>query len=584
MLRQPIVAVLGHVDHGKTTLLDAIRGTLVAEREPGKITQHIGATEIPKHIIEKESAGLLERFGFELKIPGVLFIDTPGHEAFVNLRKRGGSNADLALLVIDINQGIQNQTIESIEILKKYRTPFLVALTKIDALSSWVSKKGSFLENVKRQSKEAATELDEKLYSIVGKLFELGFNSDRFDSCSDFRKQVALVPCSGKTGEGIPELLVLISGLSQKFMSKKLEISPDEDAVGVVLETKDELGFGKTIDVILFSGTLSVNDLIFVGGRNGVIKTKVRALLKPKPLNEISDRKASFNAVEKVSAACGVKIAAPDLDDALPGAPVMLASAKNAEKIIEREIESVIVKNKKGLIVKANALGSLEALVSMLNSRKISVGSADIGAITKKDVIEAASVKENMPLEAAILGFSVSIDNYAQEEAEKLKIKIFRGDVIYTLLEEYFKWRAEQEAAMKKEREKKVVWPAKVQVLSRYIFRNKDPAIFGVRILAGKIRKDIELMNEKGKIVGKITSVQSDKKDIEEASANQEVAIAVEGGIVGRNIKEDGLLYSVISKRNLLMLNEFSLSAEESKALEEIMEISSKCLKESQTK
>ncbi|MCX8190334.1 MAG: translation initiation factor IF-2 [Candidatus Diapherotrites archaeon] len=577
MLRQPIVVVLGHVDHGKTTLLDTIRGTIVAEREPGKITQHIGATEIPKHIIEKESADLLERFGFKLSIPGVLFIDTPGHEAFVNLRRRGGSNADLALLVVDINQGIQHQTIESIEILKKYRTPFIIALTKIDTLTNWISKKGSFIDNMKKQSKEAIVELDEKLYSVVGKMFELGFTSERFDNCSDFRKQVALVPCSGKTGEGIPELLVLIAGLSQKFMSKKLEIS-QEEAFGVVLETKEDFGLGKTIDVILLAGTLAVNDVIVVGGRNGIIKTKVRALLKPKPLNEISDKRAAFTSVKKVSAACGIKIAAPNLDDALAGSPLLLASAKNADKIIEGEIESVIVKNKKGVIVKANALGSLEALVSMLNSRRIMVGSADIGTITKKDVVEAASVKESMPLEAVILGFSVDVDCYAQEEADKLNIKIFKGDVIYTLIEEYLKWRIEKEAEIKMEQNKKIVWPAKVQVLSRYVFRKKDPAIFGVKVLAGRIKRNIELMNENGKIVGKITSIQCDKKDIDEALANQEVAIAVEGGVVGRNIKEDSVLYSVISKRDLFMLKEFDLNAEEHGVLAEINEISKKLL------
>ncbi|MEM4662618.1 MAG: translation initiation factor IF-2, partial [Candidatus Diapherotrites archaeon] len=493
MFRQPVVVVLGHVDHGKTTLLDAIRGTLVAEHEAGKITQHIGATEVPKDTIEKMSLGLIKRFGFELKIPGVLFIDTPGHEAFVNLRKRGGSNADLALLVIDINQGIQPQTLEAIEILRKYKTPFIAAITKIDTLNHWKSKKGSFTENLKLQSKEAVTELDEKIYSIVGKFFEIGFSSDRFDNCTDFRKQVALIPCSGKTGEGLPELLVLIAGLSQKFMSKKLEIKPDEETRGVVLEKREDVGLGTTIDVILFSGSLGVNDYIVVGGKNGVITTKIRALLKPKPLTEISDKKCEFVSVERVSAACGVKIAAPNLDDTLAGSPVMLASTKNAMEQIQKEIDSVIIRGGKGLIVRANALGSLEALVSMLQARGLKIGSADVGLITKKDVMEAAALKETLPLDAVIIGFSVGVDSHAEEEAEKLRIKIFRGNVIYNLLEDYCSWRKEQELLMKREIEKRVVWPTKIKVLREYIFRNKDPAIFGVRVLSGKIRKNIEL-------------------------------------------------------------------------------------------
>jgi len=579
MLRQPIIAVLGHVDHGKTTLLDAIRGTVVAQNEPGKITQHIGATEIPKQTIESLSSGLLQRFNFELTIPGVLFIDTPGHEAFVNLRKRGGNIADLALLVVDINQGLQQQSIEAIEILKAYKTPFMVALTKIDMLTHWDSKKGSFLKNLGSQTREACLELDEKVYEIVGKLSELGFQSERFDRCADFKKEVAIVPCSGVTGEGIPELLVLIAGLSQRFMSKRLDISENEEPKGVVLEVREERGFGITVDVILYSGILHVNDYILVGGKNGVIKTKIRALLRPKPLTEIFDKKCTFESVEKVSAACGVKIAAPNLDDALAGSPVLLAKGKSAEALITKEIESVIVRSGHGLVVKANTLGSLEALVNMLRNQGISVGYADVGNITKKDVAEANSAKERDPLDAAIIGFSVQVDEHAEEEAEKLNIKIFRNDVIYKLLEDYNKWRAEQQELIKREREKKVIWPAKLKVLSNCIFRNCDPAIFGVSITIGKIRRNVSLMNSRGAVVGKILSIQREKKEIEEAHAGDEVAISVDKGVIGRNIKEGEVLYSYLPEKQFSSLDALELSDEEKKLVEEIKEMEKKTAK-----
>ena len=576
MIRQPIIAVLGHVDHGKTYLLDRIRGTAIADREPGKITQHIGATEVPKEVIEKISSGLLKKFGFELNIPGLLFIDTPGHEAFTNLRKRGGSIADLALLVIDVNQGVQEQTVEAIEILKSYKTPFLVAATKVDLLPYWDSKEGSFLANLKMQSEQAVRHLDEKIYGIVGKLYEHGFQSERFDRCSDFKKEVAIVPVSSLTGEGIPELLMLIAGLSQKFMSQRLEISEDEEPKGAVLEVREEKGFGVTIDVILYAGTLHVNDQILVGGKNGVIKTKIRALLRPKPLSEIRDKRCAFQSVPEVSAACGVKIAAPELDDALPGSPILLAKGKNAEELIKQEVDAIRIHGKTGIILKANTLGSLEALVMLFKEQNINVGSADVGSITRKDIMEAYSIKRQNPLEGVVLGFNVGIDEYAEEEAKKLNIKIFRSDVIYKLIEDYSEWRAEQQEIMKREREKKLVWPAKFVVLSQYIFRNRDPAIFGVRVLTGKIRPNISVLNSRGKIVGKVVSIQSQGKDLEEANVNDEVAIAVDKGIIGRNIKPDEILYSFIPKKQFELVHTLDLNEDEKNLVEEIKELEEK--------
>jgi translation initiation factor 5B len=576
MIRQPIIAVLGHVDHGKTYLLDRIRGTAIADREPGKITQHIGATEVPKEVIEKISTGLLKKFGFELEIPGLLFIDTPGHEAFTNLRKRGGSIADLALLVIDINQGVQEQTVEAIEILKSYKTPFLVAATKVDLLPYWDSKEGSFLANLKMQSEQALRQLDEKIYEIVGKLYEHGFQSERFDRCADFKKEVAIVPVSSLTGEGIPELLMLIAGLSQKFMSKRLEISEEEEPKGAVLEVREEKGFGITIDVILYAGTLHVNDQILVGGKNGVIKTKIRALLRPKPLTEIRDKKCPFQSVPEVSAACGVKIVAPELDDALPGSPILLAKGKNAEELIKQEVDAIRIQGKTGIILKANTLGSLEALVMLFKEQNINVGSADVGNITRKDVMEAYSIKRQNPLEGVVLGFNVGIDEYAEEEAKKLNIKIFRSDVIYKLIEDYSEWRAEQQEIMKREREKKLVWPAKFVVLGQYIFRNRGPAIFGVRVLTGKIRPNISVLNSRGKVVGKVVSIQSQGKDLEEANVNDEVAIAVDKGIIGRNIKPDEILYSFIPKRQFELVHTLDLNEDEKNLVEEIKELEEK--------
>ena len=549
MIRQPIIAVLGHVDHGKTLFLDKIRGTAIAEKEAGRITQHIGATEVPASVIEKIGHKLLKKFGFELKIPGLLFIDTPGHEAFTNLRKRGGSVADLAVLVIDIMQGVQKQTKEAIEILKSYKTPFVVAATKIDMLHYWNSKEGSFLDNLPNQSQEAIKQLDEKIYEIVAKLFEFGFQSERFDRCTDFTKQVAIVPVSNITGEGIPEILILLAGLSQKFLSDKLEISSKEEPKGTVLEVREEKGLGTTIDVILYSGTLHVNDEILVGGKSGIIRTKIRALLKPQPLTEIRDKKGVFQYVDSVSAACGVKIVAPELEQALAGSPVVSAKSKHAKELIEQEIESIKVKGKTGVIIKADTLGSLEALTQLFMKYGINIKEADVGNITRKDVVEASSVKRTNPLEGVIIGFNVNVEEHASIEAKKLNIKIFRNNVIYKLLEDYQEWRKEEQERIKKEREKKLVWPTKFVVLPQYIFRRSEPAIFGVRVLVGKLKPNVKVMNSQGRIIGKVISIQSQGKELSSANANEEVAVSIDKGVIGRIIKLNDTLYTFIPKK-----------------------------------
>src|SRR3989338_9048939 len=135
MLRQPIIAILGNVDSGKTQLLDTIRNTAIVESEPGRITQSIGCSIIPIESIKKICGNMLENLKLEIKIPGFLIIDTPGHAAFTSLRKRGGNLADMAILVVDVNDGIKVQTIECIGILRQYKTPFVIALNKIDLIS-----------------------------------------------------------------------------------------------------------------------------------------------------------------------------------------------------------------------------------------------------------------------------------------------------------------------------------------------------------------------------------------------------------------------------------------------------------------
>jgi translation initiation factor 5B len=576
MIRQPIITVLGHVDHGKTKLLDAIRGTAIAEKEAGAITQHIGATEVPLHVIDNLASGLLKKYGFDVKIPGLLFIDTPGHEAFTSLRERGGSIADLAVLVVDITQGFQPQTIEAINILKSLKTPFIVAANKIDLMHEWSSKSGEFSANLPLQDQRAKDALDEKIYVLVGKLFEFGFQSERFDRCSDFTKQIPIVPMSAKVGEGIPELLMLLSGLSQKFLHGKLEAHESEAGKGTILEIREERGLGKTIDVILYDGMIKTNQEIVVGGKNGVIKTKVRALLKPKPLKEIRESGDKFNSVTEVHAASGVKIAAPELDNALSGAPIAVVKTGEEEKAIEQEMASIRIETESmGAVLKADTLGALEALTLLLKKEGLDAKKADIGNITKNDVAEADSVKSKDPLKGVIFGFNVKEETGVLEDAKKRGIKVFSGNVIYKLLEDYAAWINERKESKKNEKLAELTLPVKMRFLRDCSFRNSKPAIIGVKVLEGKIRKGAKVMNEEGKIIGKVAAIQSKNESIEKAGKGEEVAISISGAVVGRTIEENDVLLSYIPQKQFSQFSEIgdTLNIDEKELLNEIKEI-----------
>jgi len=394
MLRQIVVTTLGHVDHGKTSLLDKIRGTAVVKGEPGKITQSIGSTLVPIDTIKKICGELLKKIKLKITVPGILFLDSPGHAAFTNLRKRGGNLADIAILVIDFNEGIMPQTLECIEILKQYKTPFIIALNKIDLISGWQSKNTFLLQNIELQSENLRNILDTKLYELVGKLSELSLNAERFDRIEDYTKQIAIVPISAKTGEGIPELLMVLTGLAQKFMEQNLNVNIEGNAKGTVLEVEDEKGIGTSIDVIIYDGTLKQNDTIVIGTLGQPIATKVKALLQPLPLVDIRDKKAKFSHVSKVSAAAGIKISAPNVEEVVAGMPLRSCSRDEVDKVkneIKKEVEEVIIEtDKQGVVIKADSLGSLEALIKLLKEKNIDVKRASIGNISKKDISDAS--------------------------------------------------------------------------------------------------------------------------------------------------------------------------------------------------
>lgn len=559
IIRNPIVTVLGHVDHGKTSLLDAIRKSRikVASKEPGAITQHIGATNISIDHVKVLCGDKYKKFFENLKIKGLLFIDTPGHAAFTNLRKRGGSIADLAILVIDVNEGLMPQTIESIQILKTFKVPYVIALNKIDKISGW-----DLHSDAKNQDDFATEKFDEKFYKLVEEFSKYGLTIEKFYNMKkeDFTRAIACVPVSAIFNYGISDLLMVLIGLSQQYLIKKLEIDDNAPGEGVILEVKEEKGFGTTIDVILYNGRIRKDDDIVVGGKKPIL-TKVRNLLLPPSESEMRISRKFLN-VDEVIAAAGLKIYSPDLKDAIAGMPVYVG--KDIEKV-KKEI-SEISTSEKGVIIKTDSLGALEALANMLKEKGIPIKKGEVGKVNKDDVININMIKSENEEIGVIFVFNTQILDDANKLIEENKIKVFKGDVIYKMVEDYIEWRE----TIKKESLK----PCKIQFLKGYVFHNSDPAIIGVRVLVGEIRKNLKLINENGRIIGTIKSIQLDKDHpLEIAKKDDEVAIAIDKGVVGRNIEEGDILYSFLTYEEISKIDRSSLTYEEKEILDFIIDM-----------
>jgi translation initiation factor 5B len=578
-IRQPIVCVLGHVDSGKTLLLDKIRKTSVGAREVGGITQHIGASFFPVETLQQLiGPQLSSTMKGGIEIPGLLVIDTPGHEAFSNLRRRGGSVADIAILVVDVLRGFEAQTYECIDILKARRTPFIVAVNKIDRVAGWKSQPDApFFNAYAKQNQFVKEDLDNRLYNVMGTFSRLKLSTERFDRIKDFTSTVALVPVSAKTGEGIPELLMVLIGLTQQYLKKQLQTT-EGSAKGSVLEIKEEPGLGLTLNAIIYDGTLNKDDLIVIGGKENPITTRIRAILVPKPLDEMRDPRDKFSSVDSVFAAAGVKIVASDLEGALAGTPLYaVAPGETPQKyarLIEDEIKKIrIAKQIEGVVLKADTLGSLEAIAEILRQNNVQVRVADVGDVSKRDIIEASAVKSHDPLLGVILAFGVKILPDAEEEAQSRHVQIFREQIVYHMIEKYLDWvKNKSEAKIEAELEK-LVKPAKILVMSGYVFRRAKPAIFGIEVLAGILKPKVSLVRgDDGEDVGELQQIQDKGKTVTEATQGMQVAVSMDKPMIGRHIFEKDILYVKVPEPDVKAFQltfADKLNAEETDALNE---------------
>lgn len=563
-LRSPICVIVGHIDHGKSSILDRIRNTNIIASEAGGITQAISFTNLNSKRIKQVCGTLLDALKVNLTLPGILFLDTPGHAAFNNLRKRGGNLADIAVLVIDVTKGIEEQSIESINILKQYKTPFIIAANKIDLLPGWQKKDDFLLKNINLQGERTRQELDNKLYGLVGKLSGLGFNSERFDRVDDYTKGIAIVPVSAKTNEGISELLMVISGLAQKYLENNLVIDKEANGKGTILEVKEEKA-GTIIYAVVYDGNLKKNDQLVIGGVNEAVVTKIRAIF-------ISDEKFKFKEENEITASAGIKILASNVKDVLSGMP-FIAANKNLDKVkedIQKEVEEVLIQTDgEGIVVKADTLGSLEALINLLKKSGIQIKKATIGSISKKDISDAMA--ENDEMYRVILGFNVS-------SIETTDVKIITNEVIYRLIEDYENWKKAKLEEQERNKLENVTRPCKIQILPGCIFRQSNPAVVGVVVLGGLVKNNTTLMKLTGEKISEIKSLQLEGENIEKAEKNKEIAISLPNAVVGRHIRERDILISDIIEDDFIKLKQLKkyLNRDEIELLKEIANIKRK--------
>ena len=560
MIRQPIVVIAGHIDHGKSSILERVKGISITRGESGGITQSIKSYNIPIQSIERCCGNLLKSLNQNITIPGLLFLDSPGHAAFNNMRKRGGNLADLAILTIDINEGVMDQTLECIEILKQYKTPFIIALNKVDLIPGWRSNKDvSIIQNISSQTEQVKQNLDNKLYEVLGVLAEHGINSERFDRVTDYTSQVAMVPVSAKTDEGIPELFMVLTGLAQKYLENSLKIAEEGEGKATVLEVQEDLGVGTTLDVILYDGQLKKGDQIVVGTLDDPIVSKIKGLFEPEG--------KKLKPVDKVHAAYGVRISAPDIKNAIGGMPLIVANSdvEKKKEELQTEVESVMIDtDKEGVIIKADTLGSLEALIGLLRNEEIKIKKASIGNITKKDLAEASS--ESNKANKVILGFNI------KENETDPSVKTILNGVIYKIIEDYKDWKDE----LKKEEEQKsledLTRPVRLTILSGCVFRQSGPCVVGVGIEGGILKTGVRLMKKDGSKASYVKSIQFDKENINKIEAGKDVAISIPDVTAGRQIHENEVLYSDLTETEFLELKKMKgfLKKEEMEILKEI--------------
>lgn len=569
-LRSPICCILGHVDTGKTKLLDCIRRTNVQEGEAGGITQQIGATYFPTENIRERTREL--KADATLKVPGLLVIDTPGHESFSNLRSRGSSLCDIAILVVDIMHGLEPQTIESLNLLKSRDAVFIVALNKVDRLYGWKACPNAPIgKALRQQNEDVKMEFNMRLTDIVTQFRMQGVNTALYYKNKEMEDTFNIVPTSALSGEGIPDLLLLLVQWAQKTMEEKLTFVDEVQCT--VLEVKVIEGHGTTVDVVLVNGILHEGDQIVVCGMQGPIVTTIRALLTPHPMKELRV-KGTYLHHKKIRAAQGIKISAQGLEHAIAGTALYAVrpeeDIENLKDAVMKEMATVrnrIDKSGEGVYVQASTLGSLEALTEFLKSPAVNIPFCDfsIGPVHKKDVMKASVMLERKKEYATILAFDVKVMPDARDLAEESGVRIFVADIIYHLFDQFTAYIKNLREEKKKESAEEAVFPCVLKIMPNCVFNKKDPIVLGVDILEGiaKVGTPLCIPTKEFIDIGKIASIEINHKQVDMATKGQKVAIKIIGSnpdeqqkSFGRHFEMEDELVSHVTRRSIDLLKE----------------------------
>ena len=474
--RSPVVVVMGHVDHGKTKLLDAIRTTNVVEGEAGGITQHIGAYQVRHHD------------------QSITFIDTPGHEAFTAMRSRGAKVADIAILVVAADDGVKPQTVEAFRIIEAAKIPYVVAINKIDKPGSDINKTKQELSN------------------------QLNINPE------DWGGQAICVPVSAKEGKGIEELLDMLL-LVAETEAENLKANPGSDAVGTVIEAKVDKGAGPVATILVQNGTLKVGDQLCF---NNVIYGKVKALKNYK--GEIIETAGPSTPVRIL----GLKIL-PEVGDMLEvgeGEKIKIKkiastnSAVNKAVTAKEDADDQVAKL--NLIIKSDVLGSAEAIeesLMKLNNNKVRVKILykGLGNISEGDVKRAEDSG------AQIVGFNVKIQPQTEILLREKQLTVNLYTIIYDLIKDI---KGQMQELMKADLVRKDLGRLKVLAVFR---TEKGFQILGGKVLDGQIANDtlVEVMRDKDIIdKGKLVRLQSGKQNVKTVVQDQECGLQYEGNPV----------------------------------------------------
>uniref|UniRef100_A0A0R3QSG4 Eukaryotic translation initiation factor 5B n=1 Tax=Brugia timori TaxID=42155 RepID=A0A0R3QSG4_9BILA len=563
-LRSPVICVLGHVDTGKTKMLDTIRRTNVQDGEAGGITQQIGATQVPAAAIMERTKMVRDFSGSEMKIPGLLIIDTPGHESFSNLRSRGSSLCDYAILVVDLMHGLEQQTLESFNLLRKRQTPFVIALNKIDRLYSYESNpRKDIYQHLKSQPLNTQLQFKELKDKIVLQFAEQGVNVVMANENPDLDEYISMIPTSAFLGDGIGNIMAHIVSDSQNRLAEKLAYCEELDCT--VMEVKSLPGLGTTIDVILVNGSLRVGDVIVLTGTDGAIITQIRELLMPQPLKELRVKNA-YEHYQMIKGAQGVKVLAKNLEKALAGLSVFVANREDELLVLKEDCEAqlckalmAIKKKPEGVYVQASTLGSLEALLEFLRTQKIPYSNVNIGPVHKKDVQKAAAMLERKEEYACILAFDVRVDREVEQFAVSEGVRIFSADIIYHLEDSFLKYREELRLKRRRQNEHLAIFPCKLRILPQHIFNARNPIIIGVSVEAGQLKRGVPLCvpSKDSIFIGTVSSIERNHEQVEIARTGEEVCIKIENTtgeapkLYGRHFTHQDTLVSRITRETI---------------------------------